>query len=61
MEAKNGYVALWKGKRIEVYANTAYEAQRIAAAQLKVKRSWEVLVMLAEKDGKPVIHDGSEL
>lgn len=57
----NGYVCFYKGKRIEVMAATSYEAQKKAAELLKAKRSWEVTVMIAEKDGKPVIHNPGEL
>ena len=51
-----GYIAFYKGKRIEVYANTSYEAQQKAAALFKAKKSYEVSVMLAEKDGQAVTH-----
>lgn len=30
-EGKNGYIAFYKGKQIEVYANSSYEAQKKAA------------------------------
>ena len=46
-----GYVCFYKGKRIEVYADSSYAAQQKAAAQLKAKKPYEVNVMLAEKDG----------
>jgi hypothetical protein len=46
----------WRGKRIEVYANTSYEAQQKAAAMLKAKKAYEVTVMLAERAGEPVVH-----
>jgi len=36
----NGYIALYKGKQIEVYANTSYEAQQKASAQFKAKKSY---------------------
>jgi len=53
----NGYVAFWKGKRTEVYANTAYEAQEKAAASFgKKAKRWDVTVVLAEIDGKQVTH-----
>jgi hypothetical protein len=52
----NGYIAFYKGKRIEVYANSSFEAQTKAAAIFKAKKSWEVSVVLAEKDGKEVVH-----
>lgn len=52
----NGYIAFFNGKRIEVYANTSYEAQQKAAAILKAKKAYEVTVMLAERAGEPVVH-----
>lgn len=52
----NQYVAFYRTKRIEVEANTTYEAQQKAAVILKAKKSWEVTVMLAAKDGVPVTH-----
>ncbi len=54
----NGYVAFYKGKRIEVYANTSYEAQGKAQKVLKVRDSqrYNITVVLAEKDGEEVTH-----
>ena len=52
---KNGYVAFYKGKRIEVYADTKYQAQQLAAKHFKAKKEWEVNVVLAEVDGKPYV------
>ena len=52
----NGYIAFYKGKRAEVYANTSYEAQQKAAALFKAKKRYEVSVMLAEKEGQQVVH-----
>jgi hypothetical protein len=52
----NGYVAFWRGKRIEVYASTSYEAQQKAAAMFKAKKAYEVTVALAERAGEPVTH-----
>lgn len=51
----NGYIAFYKGGRLEVYAETKYEAQKKAAEQFKAKKSYDVAIELAEKDGKPVI------
>lgn len=51
-----GYVCFYKGKRIEVYADSTYAAQQKAALLFKAKKSYEVNVMLAEKDGEPVVH-----
>lgn len=50
----NGYIAFYKGKRVEVYAETKFEAQKKAAQLLKAKKSYDVAIELAEKDGKPV-------
>lgn len=55
-EGRCGYVAFYRGKRTEVYANTSYEAQQKAAAVFRARRAYEVDVVLAEKDGKPVTH-----
>ena len=55
----NGYVCLYKGKRLEVYADTSYQAQQKAAQQFKAKKSYEVTVMLAELSGKEYIHTAS--
>lgn len=52
----NGYIAFYRGKQIEVHAPTSYEAQLIAAKQLKAKKSYEVTVMLAERGGEQVTH-----
>jgi hypothetical protein len=51
----NGYRAFYKGKSIEVYADTSLGAQKIAAAQFKAKRTWEVTVVLCEVAGEPVV------
>lgn len=52
----NGYVCFWKGKRVEVYADTTLQARDKACAMLKVRKAYEVTVVLAEKDGAPVVH-----
>lgn len=58
----HGYKAFYRGKSIEVYAETSYGAQQLAAKQLKAKKSYEVDVYLCEKDtdgtkpGTQVVH-----
>lgn len=54
----NGYIAFYKGKQVEVLADTSYEAQTRATKRLgvKPKNQYQVTVMLAEKDGKQVTH-----
>jgi hypothetical protein len=52
----NGYIAYYKNRSLEVLASSSYEAQKKAAAVFKVRKSYEVEVVLAEKDGEPVTH-----
>jgi hypothetical protein len=56
---ENGYVAFYKGKRMELYAKTQYEAQLKAAKAFGAKKSWDVNVVLAEVGGKQVVHNAS--
>ncbi len=57
----NGYIAFYRGKRHEVHADSSYQAQQKAAQHFKAKKSYEVTVVLAEKDGQQVVHDGAVL
>jgi hypothetical protein len=50
----NGYIAFYRGKQTEVYANTTLEAQTKAATFFKAKQQYEVDVYLAEKNGDQV-------
>ncbi len=52
----NGYIAFYRGKKMEVNAETSYQAQQKAAQAFKAKKSYEVKVVLAEKDGEQVTH-----
>lgn len=60
----NGYVCFYNSRRIEVIADTAYEAQEKAVVQFSVGRpsrrkaikGHEVTTCLAEVDGVQVIH-----
>jgi hypothetical protein len=52
----NGYIAIYKGRRIEIYAATSYEAQQKAATIFKAKKHYEVIIMLAEKNGQQITH-----
>lgn len=56
-----GYICFYRGKRLEVYADTIYEAQLKAAKEFKAKKEWEVHTVLAEKGGEPVVHSPAEL
>jgi len=52
----NGYIAMYRGKRIEVYASASREAQTKAAAQFKAKKAYEVDVYLCQRaDGSTVM------
>ena len=57
----NGYKAFYRGKTIEVYADTSYQAQQKAAAQFKAKKSWEVSVYLCEKNGEQYVQSTAAL
>jgi len=48
----NGY----KGKSVEVKANTSYEAQQLASKQFKAKKSYDVTIVLCEKGDDQVVH-----
>lgn len=57
----NGYKAFFRGRECEVYANSSYEAQQKAAQVFKAKKSYEVTVVLCEKQGEAVTHNPSIL
>ena len=58
-KGKNGYIAFYKGKKMEVYADSSFQAREKAAKSFKARKSYDVNVVLAEKDGKQVTHYGS--
>ena len=57
----NGYKAFYKGKSIEVYANTSYEAQKKAAEVLKARKAYQVTVVICEKAGQQVTHSTADI
>lgn len=58
----NGYVCFYKGRRLEIYAETSFVAQQKAAVIFKAKRLYEVTVVLAEDDdGEIVVHSTAEV
>lgn len=61
MSGKNKYKAFYKGKTTIVEADTSYQAQLEAAKFFKAKKSYDVTVMLLEKDGKEYVHSTSSL
>ena len=51
-----GYICMYKGKRLEVYAPTKLAAQQQAATKFKARKSYEVDVYLCERpDGSTVL------
>jgi len=57
----NGYKAFYRGKSVEVYADTSYQAQQKAVAKFKAKKSWEVTVVLCEKNGESYAQSSAAL
>jgi len=57
----NGYIAFYKGRRLEVYASTLLEARDKASIAFKARKSYDVTVVLAEKGGAPVVHSTAAL
>lgn len=58
----NGYKAYYNGGVVDVYAKSSYEAQTVAAKLFRVspKNQYKITVVLAKKNGNPVIHNVSE-
>ena len=52
----NKYQAFYKGKNVEVEAETPYKAQCKAAELLKAKKAHQVAVVLLPKEGEEVLH-----
>ena len=57
----NGYIAMWNREKVEVYADSKFEAQEMAQAHFqkgtrKRIKGYDVTVMLAEKGGSQVTH-----
>lgn len=46
---------------MEVFAQTSYRAQDLAADLFGARKSYEVTVVLAEQNGEPVIHSTAEI
>ena len=55
------YLAIYKGNRKEVEADSSYQAQKLAASLFKAKKSHDVTVMLMELDNKPVIYSTASI
>lgn len=57
----NTYVALYRGRRLEVRADTSYHAQQAAARTFGARHTYDVTVMLAETPAGTVTHTGADL
>lgn len=66
----NGYKAFYKGKQVDVYAETSFKAQEKAAEEFKKNlaprarksfKSYDITVVLCEKDGEQVVHSTSSI
>lgn len=58
----NGYICFYKGRQLEVLAETSYAAQQAATAKFQAGqrakiKSYEVTPVLAERQGEPVVHN----
>lgn len=52
----NTYICFYKGKKIEVKAESSLEAQTKAAKEFKAKKRYEVTPMLVAIDDTQVVH-----
>lgn len=52
----NRYKAFYKDEVVEVQAETSFGAQVLAAERFKARKSYEVSVVLCEKNGQPIPH-----
>lgn len=54
----NGYIFFFDGKRVEIYADSLYEAKQKALDHFKPAKSKQHMVhgMIAECNGVPIVH-----
>lgn len=54
----NGYICYWRNQRVEIYADTLYQAQQKAQVKFgpRCKKGYEITVGLAEVGGVQVVH-----
>lgn len=57
----NSYKCFYKGKTVDVMANTTYGAQMKAAILLNARKSSDVVVLLCELGGKQFTHSTGAL
>jgi len=57
----NGYKAFYRGKTLDIYADTLYNAQVKAAKEFKAKKTYEVTVVLCEVNGEQYVQSTASL
>jgi hypothetical protein len=57
----NTYQAFYRGRSIQLEAESSYKAQQLAATLLKARKSYDVVVGLVAKDGEQVSHSTAEI
>jgi hypothetical protein len=51
------YICFYRGKQVELQAESSYAAQKAGAQHFKAKKAYEVTAMLAGRaDGTEVVH-----
>jgi hypothetical protein len=57
----NTYMVMYRGVKKELVAESSYAAQKLATILFKAKKSYDVTVVLLEKDGNAVVHSTAAL
>ncbi len=59
----SGYIGMYLGSKVEVYADSIWQAKQLAIKQLGVPKKKESLlsIVLAEVDGKDYINNTSSI
>jgi hypothetical protein len=59
----SGYIGIYLGSKVEVYADSIWQAKQLAIKQLSVPKKKEGLlsIVLAEVDGKEYINNASSI
>lgn len=63
----NKYLCMYNRISIEIDAETSYEAQKISHEHFqktnkpKIVKDYNIITILLEKDGQPIVHDTSIL
>lgn len=57
----NTYKAFYKGRQLELKAETSLRAQKIANITFKAKKRYEITIVLVAKGDEPVKFDPSQI